>query len=70
MLGSFPFEKPKNKEFHATFHLNNRWEMFKVLNLEKNHRQGKDKAYADILNRIRVGKMTEEDVLFLKQRVR
>ena len=35
-----------------------------------NHRQGKDKAYADILNRIRVGKMTEEDVLFLKQRVR
>ena len=34
VLGSFPFEKPKNKEFHATFHLNNRWEMFKVLNLE------------------------------------
>ena len=33
VLGAFPFEKPKNPEFHATFELYNRWKMFKVLNL-------------------------------------
>ena len=44
--------------------------MFKVLNLEINHRQGKDKAYANMLNRIRVGKITDEDTESLKNRVR
>jgi hypothetical protein len=70
VLGTYPFEKPKNPEFHATFHLQNRWEMFSVLNLEVNHRQGKDKPYAEILNRIRIGQMTEEDINKLKTRVR
>ena len=68
VLGAFAFEMPTNPEFHATFQLENRWEMFKVINLEINHRQGKDKEYADILNRIRVGKMTEEDVIKIKTR--
>ena len=54
VLGAFPFEKPKNPDFQATFALQNRWEMFKVLNLEVNHRQGNDKDYADMLNRIRI----------------
>ena len=52
VLGAFPFEKPQNPEFHATFQLHNRWEMFRVLNLEVNHRQGEDKLYAEMLNRI------------------
>ena len=51
VLWAFAFEKPKNPEFHATFKLHNRWEMFRVLNLEINHRQGEDKNYAEILNR-------------------
>ena len=70
VLGSFAFEKPKNPEFHATFHLHNRWEMFSVLNLEVNHRQGEDKPYAEMLNRIRIGKMTQDDIAKLKTRVR
>ena len=70
VLGAFAFEMPTNPEFHATFQLENRWEMFRVINLEINHRQGKDKEYADILNRIRVGKMTEEDVMKIKTRER
>ena len=70
VLGAFPFEKPKNPEFHATFNMENRWELFSVLNLEINHRQGEDKVYAEMLNRIRVGKMTEEDISKLKTRVR
>ena len=44
--------------------------MFSVLNLEVNHRQGEDKTYAEMLNRIRVGKMTEDDIAKLKKRVR
>ena len=70
VLGRFAFEKPINPEFHATFELHNRWELFSVLNLEVNHRQGEDKPYAEMLNRIRVGKMTEEDTSKLKTRVR
>ena len=70
VLGAFPFEKPKNPEFHATFALDNRWEKFEVLNLEVNHRQGKDKEYAEILNRMRIGMMTDDDIEKLKTRVR
>ena len=69
-MGAFQFEKPLNPKFHATFKMNHRWEAFKVLNLEVNHRQGEDKSYAEMLNRIRVGKMNEEDIAKLKTRVR
>ena len=47
-----------------------RWKMLKVLNLELNHRQGNDKQYADILNRIREGKQTKDDINILEKRVR
>ena len=38
--------------------------------LTENHRQGKDKKFADMLNRICVGKQTQDDVQSLKARVR
>ena len=41
-----------------------------MVNLEENHRQGKDKDYADMLNRMRVGKHTKEDIDTLRGRVR
>ena len=41
-----------------------------VLNLEINHRQGKFKEYADMLNRIREGKQTPNDIEKLKTRIR
>ena len=45
--------------------------MFSVLNLEINHRQGEDKPYAEILNRIRDGKIkNKDDITQLKTRVR
>ena len=50
--------------------LKNLWQNFSVIVLKTNHRQGEDKAYADMLNRLRVGKSTEEDNELLKQRVR
>ena len=70
VLGTYIFEKPKNADYHATFVFQNRWEMFRVISLDINHRQGKDKQYADILNRIRVGKMTDNDEEIIKTRVR
>ena len=45
------------------------WEKCKVHLLKTNHRQGKDKEYADILNRIRVGEQTKEDLKRLNTRV-
>ena len=46
------------------------WRRFDVINLTENHRQGNDKTYADLLNRVRVGEHTEEDLKLLETRVR
>ena len=70
VMGKFAFQRPSNPEFHATYAAYDRWKMFNVLNLEINHRQGNDRPYAEMLNRIRVGNTTEEDVKMLKKRVR
>ena len=69
-MGRYIFETPINDEFYITHKLQPRWEMFKPLILKINHRQGNDKIYADLLNRIRVGQQTEEDINMLKTRVR
>ena len=68
--GAYIFQKPKNADYMATHALKPRWKMFQCIVLEKNHRQGKDKTYADMLNRIRVGEQTEEDIELLQTRVR
>ena len=59
-----------NNSFKITHSLNPIWQMFKSIILEINHRQGNDKPYANLLNRISVGKHTQEDVTLLKTRVR
>ena len=69
-IGRYVFQEPANPEFHITSRLDNRWEMFSSVLLEKNHRQGKDKIYADLLNRVRVGEQTDEDLELLSTRVR
>ncbi len=38
------------------------------MELKRNHRQGEDGEYADILNRIRFGTCTEMDIELLKAR--
>ena len=45
-------------------------EDFQGSKFDINHRQGNDKQYAETLNRIRVGKLTEEDIAILKRRER
>ena len=65
----YVFEEPKNKEHAIAFRLRNLWRQFTVVHLEENHRQGEDKQYGDLLNRVRVGAHTEEDIELLKTRV-
>ena len=69
-MGRYIFQEPANPEFQITSQLDNRWRMFSSILLEKNHRQGKDKAYADLLNRLRIGEETEDDIEMLESRVR
>ena len=45
------------------------WKEFTPMILKHNHRQGKDKAWAETLNRFRVGIVWEEDVEVLKSRL-
>ena len=51
-----------NPDFQATNALDPRWKLFQSVLLEKHHRQGQDGNYADILNRVRTGDQTEEDL--------
>ena len=46
------------------------WDMFDTLTLEVNHRQGEDKPYAEMLNKIRMEEQTDDDLLPLMERVR
>ena len=70
VLGRFIFDDPSLIDYNQIHSCNPRWPMFDCTLLEKNHRQGKDKSYADLLNRIRIGKHTEEDMEILETRVR
>merc|ERR1712240_120417 len=69
-MGRYICEEPQNPEFRTTHAIAPRWMMFKPIILETNHRRGKDKQYAELLNRIRVGQQTNEDIALLKTRVR
>ena len=65
----YVFEEPKNREHALVYRLRNLWKQFTIIHLEENHRQGEDKQYGDLLNRVRVGLHTEEDIELLRTRV-
>ena len=69
-MGRYIFQDPQNVDFLTTHRIDPRWKQFSSIILEKNHRQGKDRQYADLLNRVRVDTYTEEDLELLKSRVR
>ena len=66
----YVFEEPTNKEHALVYAARDLWKLFTVVNLEENHRQGEDKTYGDLLNRVRIGEHTEEDIALLQTRVR
>ena len=70
VLGRFIFEEPICGNYHLPFLIDPLWHKFEVVFLTHNHRQGEDRPYAEILNRVRIGKQTEEDYATLETRVR
>ena len=65
----FIFDKPSCKDYHISYDIEPLWNTFDIINLVQNHRQGEDRSYAEVLNRIRVGKHTQSDLNQLKGRV-
>ena len=70
--GRYIFERPSSTEYSEAFGdgTDSLWSCFEVINLTHNHRQDSDKEFANILNRIRVGEQTSEDIELLNTRVR
>lgn len=66
----YVFEEPTSMEHAVSQKLRNLWNMFTVVNLEENHRQGEDRSYAELLNRVRTGEWTDKDIKMLETRVR
>ena len=64
--GRYIFDTPVSKDYEVIHECNPRWPMFSCILLEKNHRQGEDKIYAELLNRVRVGSHTDEDMEILE----
>ena len=71
VAGRWIFQPPKNQDqWGVQFEANNRWADFKCILLEKNHCQGNDKKYAEMLNRIRVGEQNQNDINELRKRIK
>merc|ERR1719219_2181114 len=66
----YVFQQPNNDMHALAYSARNLWRLFTVVNLEENHRQGDDKIYGDLLNRVRTGAHTKEDIALLQTRVR
>ena len=73
VMGRLVFEQPSSLTFRDHYNCDPLWQHLKVVNLNTNHRQGKDKDFADMLNRMRVvqkGELSQEDEKTLEKRVR
>ena len=45
------------------------WMDFKPVMLKTNHRQGDERLFAEVLNRVRVGEITNDDQTLMQTRV-
>ena len=67
--GTFVFKEPYNPHFSAYHSVDPLWPKFEPFELTHNHRQGEGAKWANALNRIRIGKFTEDDVGLLRPRI-
>jgi len=67
--GRYIFEAPKCSEYQVHHDFDSLWSHFDFIELKENHRQGSDKQYAEILNRIRYETFTNEDMKLLRSRI-
>ena len=70
VLGRFMCEIPKSESYHLSHLADPLWEKFGVVMLINHHRQGEDRVYADVLNRIREDKLIDDDLEMLETRIR
>ena len=64
----FIFTRPKSRRYTEKFNCLPLWEWFDVIVLEENKRHGKDSKWTQILNRIRLGQHTADDMKVLDSR--
>ena len=67
--GPFVFKMPSNPVFQLNDCQDSLWKKFKTIELKTNHRSGEFAEYANLLNRVRTGDHTEEDIKLLETRV-
>ena len=60
--GRYIWCQPMNLQYVQSYLVKPHWECFNVISLVENHRQHGDAEYANILNRIRLGEHTQEDL--------
>ena len=63
------YEEPASPKFQEAFQIQNLWQEFQIIELTKNHRQGEDAIYAQILNNVRFGRQTHTDLKTLHTRL-
>ncbi len=66
--GKFIFDRPCGEKAASAYDLLSLWQEFKPVVLEHNHRQGEASAWAETLNRLRIGIIKEEDKALLESR--
>ncbi len=69
VLGKYIWMQPRSKEYLQAFLIDSLWDRFTVISLVENHCQQGDAEYAEILNRIRLGDHTDDDMKVLKERI-
>lgn len=68
-LGKYIFDEPETEGNAISDAIAPLWHSFKIKNLTQNHRQGDDFEYSEMLNRMRTGSLTDEDIDLLETRV-
>ena len=69
VMGNYIFQSPYNDHFKAFHQEVQLWQQFEVFNLVHNHRQGEGNAWANLLNELREGIVTEEAENVLRSRL-
>ena len=61
------FDEPSNPQFALSYSVRSLWELFQVVELKIDHRQGDDHDYADLLNRVRLENTLKMTYKFFSQ---
>ena len=67
--GRYPWEEPKFEKYRRVHMIEPIWNQFLPVVLRTNHRQGEDRVFSELLDRIRVGEQNQDDYEVLRKRV-